>query len=67
VLATHGVFGTPAFVVWQGPTSARSATILSSIYQANHGSPGSAARVNAEIVFKNVVTWLLRLPPPPSP
>lgn len=41
--------------------------MTSSIYQANHGSPGSAARVNAEIVFKHVVTWLLRLPPPPSP
>jgi hypothetical protein len=62
VLATHGTFGTPVFLAWEGPfTGRRQATLLTSVYNANHGSPGSLARVNAEIVFKNTVTWLLRL------
>lgn len=61
-LAQHGSFASPVFVVWEHPTShRRQATLLASVYNANHGSPGSAARINGEIVFKNIVTWLLRI------
>ena len=62
VLGTHGRYSTPVLAAWEHPvTQQRKVSLLASVYNANHGSPGSEARVNGEILFKNIVTWLLRL------
>ncbi len=61
VLGTHsGSY--PWWLVYEDSTTGvRSSTLGVNLYSANEGSIGSDARDQVEIVFKNVVTWLLQI------